>query len=360
MKEKIIDFLLKNADTSIVLRVKKEILNYLSDKEEKELITKIIKQKNIQTILQSQKQDGWFGNNFHGQSPKLGSGMYDNMEVGLRYLIEKGFSPENKYIKKAINSFLLREPFDYITYRVKPPMPPATDYTYTASGLYLARSSIIIRAGYEYLFPENDFIHLKHDIDFSFKTFSNVLNYATVDDVLDTHRKKLCFKPDVLWPCLYDLRMLAYSDGWRDKKNISLLANSINQLFSFPRSDEMVYTYIKGQYKGPCFAFIHSQGKILDIKDNGYVNLNIMELFARCGIIGQVKVLKNMYEVLIAFIDDNLDINFRVNKNEGYGWSPYFGFALEKNWKTKTKLQCDLLFRILLIIYYVEDKNREK
>jgi hypothetical protein len=327
MKEKIIEFLLENADPSIKLRIKNEILNCLSGKEEKELLNKIINQKNIQIILQSQKSDGWFGNNFHGKSQKLGAGIYDNMEVGLRYLAEKGFSPENKYIAKAMNSFLLREPYDYNTYRTKPQKPPATDYTYTASGLYLVRSSIIIRAGYEYRFPENNIINLKYDIDFSLKTFANVLNYAKIDDALDTHRKKLCFKSDVLWPCLYHLRMLAYSNGWRGERNISLLANSINHLFTFSRSDEMVYTYIDGQFKGPCFAFIHAQGKIIETKENGCISLDLMELFARCGIVKQVAQLKNMYEALLVLIDDNLETNIKINKNEARNWNPYFGFA---------------------------------
>jgi len=76
--------------------------------------------------------------------------MYDNMEVGLRFLVEKGFSAENEYVSKAINSFLLKKPFDSEAYRIKePPKAPDTDYSYTALGLYLARSSIIIRAGYE-------------------------------------------------------------------------------------------------------------------------------------------------------------------------------------------------------------------
>ena len=100
MKEKIIDFLLDNADPSIILRVKKEILGCITKKEEKDLLDKISIQKNVQIVIQSQKQDGWFGNNFHGQSQKLGSGMFDNMEVGLRYLAEKGFPPKNKYIAK--------------------------------------------------------------------------------------------------------------------------------------------------------------------------------------------------------------------------------------------------------------------
>lgn len=353
IKKKIIDFLVNNADPSIVLRVKKEILNCLTSKEEEVLLGKIIDQKNVQTVIQSQKPDGWFGNCFHGQSPSLGAGMYDNMEVGLRYLVEKGFSPGNEYIKKAVESFLSREPFDP-AYRIKPPKAPDTDYSYTACGLYLARSSVIIRAGYEYILPQNNFIDLKHDIDYSFNSFASVLNYGDVDDVIDAHRKKLCFKLGVIWPCLYDLRMLAHSQGWRTERNTNLLADSVDQLFSLSQYDEMVYTYKKGQFVGPAFALIHQQMKILEIMDEDRISLDIMELFARCGIVKQVTLLKNKYDFMLNLIDDNLNVNIKIDKNKSHGWSPYFGFALEEDWKTNIRLQCDLLFRVLLILTFVE------
>jgi len=353
MKEKIIGFLLENADPSIVLRVKKEILNNLCQKDEEEFLSKILPQKNVQSVIQSQKPDGWLGNAFHGQSPKQGAGMYDNMEVGLRYLAEKGFPPENEYISKAVNSFLLKEPFDP-AYGGKPPKPPDTDYTYTACGLYLARSSIIIRAGYEHKLFQNNFINLKHDIDYSFKTFLNVLNFTDVSEVIDTHRKKPCFKPGVLWPCMYDLRMLAHSRDWRSEKNISLLADSVSCLFSLPHSrEEMVYTYIKGQFTGPCFAFINWQFRIVQYYAER-ITLEIMELFARCGVVNQVEVLKNQYNSLLMLIDENFNVNIDEAKQKNYGWSPYFGFALEENWKSEIKRRCDILFRVLLIIHFTE------
>lgn len=354
IKQKIVDHLIGNADPSIVLRVKKEVINKLSKEEENELLSKITQQKIVQIIIQSQKPDGWFGNHFHGQSAKFGAGMYDNMEVGLRYLAEKGFPPENEYISKAVNSFLLKEPLDAAAYRIKPPVPPETDYTYTAIGLYLARSTIIIRAGYEFLLPPNDFIDLKHDIDFSYKSFTGVLNYSSLDDVIDTSKRQLCFKQGVRWPCMYDLRMLAHSRGWRNEQSVSLLADSVNHLFSFPHTDEMVYTYRKGQFIGPCFAFINSQAKNIGIMDKDNISLDLMELFARCGIIKKVALLKEMYESLLARVDDDLNANISLDKRKNFGWSPYFGFALEEDWKSKGKMQCDLLFRILLIMHYAE------
>ena len=351
MKNKIINFLFDYADPSIILRVKKEILNCLSEKEEKELLGKIISQKNVQTVIQSQKSDGWFGNNFHGQSPKNNAGMYDNMEVGLRYLAEKGFSSENEYISKAVSSFLSKEPFD-AAYGCGKPETPEADYKYTASGLYIARSSIILRAGYENKLPENDFIDLKRDVDFSFKTFADVLNYATADEIIDRQKKKPCFKENILFPCLYHLRMLAHSVSWRNSSDISILVSSLNHLLSFQQTDEMVYTYIKGQYRGPCFALIHAQGRILGIAEKDFIPLDMMELFARCKVVKGVELLKYKYDRLLSLIDENLNVN--IDSQNGNNWNPYLGFALEVDWKKKIRLQCDLLFRVLLIMHYTE------
>jgi len=347
MKEKIIHFLLNNADPSIVLRTKKEVLNYISEKEEGQLLGKIIHQKKMQSLIQSQKPDGWLGNEFHGQS---GGGVDNNMEVGLRYLAEKGLPPENEYVSKAVGSFLLDEPLCN-EFRLK---APADDYEYTAFALYLLRSSVIIRAGYENLLPENDSIDLKHDIDVSYKTFINVLNYANVDDVVDASKRKFCFNTGVLWPCSYDLRILAHSQGWRMSNNVSLLADSLNHLFSFSHDmDKMIYTLKDGQFRSPCLAFIHNQMYCLGLMDEKFFNYDLMELFARCGVVKQVDFLKKKYDYMLSLVDENLCINYKVDTG-GNSWNPYFGFALEEDWKTKVRKQCDLLFRFLLIIHYAD------
>jgi len=352
MKEKIIDYLLENADPSIVLRIKREILNNLSPSEENDLIEKIISQKNIQTILQAQKPDGWIGNYFHGQSVSEGAGMYDNMEVGLRFLAEKGFPPENEYIYKAVKSFLLEEPAYHPNIK-PPPKAPESDYAYTALGMYLMRSSVIIRAGYEYLLPKNEFINLSYDIDFSFNTFTNVLNHADLDDVIDYSKRKLFFKQGTQWPCSYDLRNLAHSRGWRNAKNQSLLANSLNKLFSLPHDREThVYTYIKERFISPAQAFFHSGIYNLGLMEEDYINFDLLELFARCGVMHQVDFLKNKYEYMLSQINADLTINYKMPSKER-NWGPYGGFALEEDWRTKTKKQCDFLFRVLIVMHYV-------
>ena len=53
-KEKIIDFLLNNASPSIILRVKKEILKDITEKEEKELQDQIFNEKTMKLITEKQ------------------------------------------------------------------------------------------------------------------------------------------------------------------------------------------------------------------------------------------------------------------------------------------------------------------
>jgi len=353
MKQQIIDFLLANADPSIVLRVKKEVLGSLSSTEEAELLEKIIPQKIVQLIIQSQKPDGWFGGAFHGNY--VGGKHYDNMEVGLRYLVEKGFTHENEYISKAVKCLLHKEPFDS-AYRIKEPKAPNTDYSLTSFGLYLYRSSIILRAGYEHLVPKGHFINLKHDVGFSLANFANVLNYENSEDAIETHRKKACFKQGVLWPCMYHLRMLAHSQSWRNEQNKMLLAKSVNHLTTFSQSGVDVYTYRRGQFISPCWSFIFTSITADDSITNGVVGtswFDIMELYARCGIINRIPVLKNEYDTMLTLIDEDLRLSFKCcTKKNSFHWGPYGGIALETDWRSTLKVQCDILFRILLIIHY--------
>ena len=46
-------------------------------------------------------------------------------------------------------------------------------------------------------------------------------------------------------------------------------------------------------------------------------------------------MLADMYESLLARVDDDLDVNISLDKRKDHGWSPYFGFALEEDWKDK-------------------------
>ena len=85
--------------------------------------------------------------------------------------------------------------------------------------------------------------------------------------------------------------------------------------------------------------------------DEEWLNLDLMELFARCKVVNKVAFLKSKYEHLISLVDDDLNVNYKIASSER-AWGPYGGYALEEDWRTKNKKKCDALFRILLIIHY--------
>lgn len=350
IKQKMMEFLLNNADPSIVLRTKKEILNQISEKEEEELLTKITIQKNVQTVIKSQKPDGWFGNNFHGSSGQRGAGMYDNMEVGIRFLAEKGFTNKHPILRKAMDSLLRRDELDPDYHNCG---TLKNDYEHACQGLHLSRSSILLRAGFESELPVNEKINLKFDISYSLKSFLYVLGVKSIDVVLDDYKDVKVFKPKLLWPCIYDLRMLAFSNGWRNDENIYLLVKSIDKLFDLPQGGISVYNKINHALKAPCGHFIHR--RILPEKDGFNVSsfwLDNMELFARCGVVQKVNKLKKEIEWLTDVIDKETGICRIAPDNYLWKYGPYSGLALEESPKTLLKRQCDVTFRALLIIYY--------
>ena len=68
-----IDFLLKNANHSIRLRLKKEILGCITAEEEAELIAQIKEESIYKLIASCQKENGWLGNGFHGPNKDAGA-----------------------------------------------------------------------------------------------------------------------------------------------------------------------------------------------------------------------------------------------------------------------------------------------
>ena len=215
----------------------------------------------------------------------------------------------------------------------------------------MPRSSVIIRAGYESLLSTCEEIDLEFDIDFSIQSFRAVLSVSTPDEIIETRKGKLCFKKGVLWPCIYHLRMLAFSQGWRSKENMDVLGRSIAALYEFPAKG-FVYTYYDGQLKGPCMAFVHNTPINETLIDGtvGGMYFDRLELLARCGALTRVDVLKREYELLMNYIDENGFFTGKVIHKYALEWSPFFGFALEEDWRTRVRQQCDILFRVLMIM----------
>jgi len=349
--QKSIDFLLENANPSIKLRVKKEILGSITAEEEAELISQIKKEPIYTLIASCQKENGWLGNGFHG--PNKNAGSYENQEVGTKWLAEKAVGKNDPVLKRAMDAFIKTELTD-LCYRTKGKY--FDEFRYAANGQNLIRCACIARAGYD------DIIDIKPQILLALDSFKRVLE---VDSILDITRikkvsgkEKRIFNDYEKWPCYYHLDILAHTQSWKTEENIKLLAEAVKKLMRTDRPECQVggdswVGYVLGTVG--CLK----EGYTLGYDKDGirHTYLDRVEWLCRCGLAPYITELQAEVELLANSIDENGICRASVDENQLRGISTYGGQQLEVDWKTETKKYCDITFRASLIMHYSEVKN---
>ncbi len=207
-----IDFLMNNACPSIRFRVFKEIHNKTFDINEMAYYQgQILQDEVVKGIIDKQQTNGWIGREFHGE---------DGVETYIRLLHEKGVSIENEAFLKALNS-IRGEDTSFANSFLK--VGRILDEK-CLGGSYLLRAVLFAYAGME----SETFV--QEQINNSLSAFRSVLNISSFDEISEKYKDKLVFKPGVRFPCIYDLRLLAYTHTWRTDETLSMIAASINRL----------------------------------------------------------------------------------------------------------------------------------
>lgn len=349
--QKSIDYLLDNANPSIKLRVKKEILGGINSKEEAELISQIKIEPIYALIASCQKENGWLGNGFHG--PNKNAGPYENQEVGTKWLAEKAVGRDDTVLKRAMDAFITTELID-LCYRTKGKY--FDEFRYAANGQNLIRCACIARARYD------DIIDIKPQIQLALDSFRHVLE---VDSILDITRikkvsgkEKRVFNDYEKWPCYYHLDILSHTESWKTEDNIKMLAESVKKLMRTDRPECQVggdswVGYVLGTVG--CLKEGYALGYDKDGIHHTY--LDRVEWLCRCGLAPYIPELQSEVELLANSIDETGVCRASVDENQLKGISTYGGQQLEVDWKTETKKYCDITFRALLIMHYSEVKN---
>jgi len=349
MKEKIIEFLLENANSSIKRRVKSEVLNNLTSDENQE---QILQEPLIQKIISCQKENGWIGNSLHGG--------IDTQEGGTKYLAEKALNKETPVLKRAMDAFV-NVPLDDWCYDTRGKI--IDEFKVTGHGHNLIRCACIARAGYD------DVINIEPQIQLSLDCFKRVLEVDSVLDISHPIRngKLRVFNDNERWPVRYHLDILAHTSSWKNEKNIKMLTDSVAKMMKTDRPELVNFTPASwvGYALGPLGGF-PAQGLTvkatcllpspvnIHYRDKPEVYLlEYIEWFARCGIVPYVPSLKEAVDDIENSIDENGICHAPVL--EVKGWGPYAGMRLETDWKTPVRRFCDITFRALLILHYAEE-----
>lgn len=351
--QKSIDFLLENANPSIRLRVKKEILGSITAEEETELQTEIMSEPIYQLIANCQKENGWLGNGFHG--PNKNAGPYENQEVGTKYLAEKGVGKSNPVLKRAMDAFVTTELTD-LCYRTKGKY--FDEFRYAANGQNLIRCACIARAGYD------DIIDIKPQIQLALDSFRRVLEVDSALDITKIRKsggkEKRVFNDYERWPCYYLLDILAHTESWKTDENIKMLAESVKKLMRTDRPECQVggdswVGYVLGTVG--CMKEGYTLG--YDKEGIHYTYLERVEWLCRLGIASYVPKLQTEVDILANSIDESGICRATVDENQLKGISTYSGQQLEVDWKTDTRKLCDITFRALLILHYAKGGKYE-
>ncbi len=346
LMEKMISFLLPNANPSIVYRIKKEILHDISEEEENKLQELILSEKIIQLIVACQKENGWLGNGYHGSNKN--AGRFENQETGVKYLAEKGVHRETNVLKKAMIAFK-ELPFSDPCYS-RSAGETGDEFRYAANGHNLFRCACIARAGFE------DFIDIFPQIKLSLESFKRVLEVDSILDVsrLITKKNERVFNEYEKWPCRYHLDILAHTNSWRSNDSSSMLAKSIEKMMCNDRPE--LFGLTASTWVGHilrtagCFP---SQGFNLvdEINGESRYNLEYLVWLAKCGIIPYSPKLQEIVHKIMEKVNGDGICEISVD-NTFRNWGPYGGLQLEVDWKSKTRKNCDITFRVLQLFYY--------
>jgi hypothetical protein len=163
--------------------------------------------------------------------------------------------------------------------------------------------------------------------------------------------------------------MLAYTQSWRNKENVKIIAQAVNQMMR--TDDPTLVSFIpnsqvgcfgggfpaqgltvkgSGLYPSPIMCPIGKDGKDY----NGVYHFTHLETFARCGIIPQVPALQKIVNEIADSIDRDGICRLPNVCERLFRTGKYYGLQLETDWRTKTRKMCDITFRALLILHYAE------
>ena len=351
MRDAMIAFLLKNANPSIKSRVKSEILHNLTQSEAIQYQEQIMQEAVIQRISSVQKENGWIGKGLHGG--------FESQEGGTKYLAEKALDRETPVLKRAMEAFA-NIPLDDWCYDTRGVV--IDEFKVTGHGHNLIRCACIARAGFD------DVIDIAPQIQLSLDCFRRVLE---VDSVLDVSRpirggKLRVFNDGEKWPCRYHLDILAHTSSWKTEENIKMLAESVSKMMKtdHPELVNVIPSSWVGYALGSLGGF-PSQGLsvlsatllpspiCIPCRDKPIVYLmEYIEWFACCGVVPYIPALREVVESIGKSVDT--DGICRAPTLETKGWGPYCGSNLEVDWKSKIRKACDITFRALLILHYVD------
>ena len=330
------DTLLECACPSIQYRLRLELLGEDSQTSAmQELQKKILGDKKVQEVIAWQQADGWLAWDFHGQC---------SIESGIRILCEKGISPANPVLARALQAL---EAHPERTVRGLGKVGPFLDEN-ALGGSNMIRAVVFAYAGIEQM-PL-----IQQQIQLALEEFRAVLNIHSIDDLVEPYHDHLILRQGLIWPSLFALRLLASTQSWRDPSNLELFGRSLTRLIELSPIPAF-YVRKRSQLIAPAsFCMDHFAPRLDTLDDMHWMMwFQRMELLARTGVVRYVPALQRQISELQNYLDpDKGQFTLPINHRYFREWNAYTGVMLENDWRIPLRRTNDLTFRSLLIQHY--------
>ncbi len=366
-----IDFLLENAGPVIQYRLRKDILNNLSPKDEGDLLEQIYQTPHFKLLQSYVKPNGYIGSGMHSyenwRGVKLHETPLQDGEAAARllsyYAIPKTHPIVVNFVAAMRNEDTLRKEFSYIP-------PEISRFEHRYEGLNNGNSLMsMIYAMQAMLGYGDDFDDVREFQQISLQGFRRILEMSSLEEITkrNTNSKRRYNYPyieaDEYFPDVYTLTMLAYTKNWRTDENVKMLADAINHINSIMKPENNLHIRINGKYYAPCFAFIRPFRAFNPNLIDSILYRRPLTEIAMLGVGENVNIvresIKNIEQVLSG--DGILKMNFSVPHNKRYSPkkieypSAYVDVRLEPDYKSKTSLMCDLTFWAVEFLHLCEN-----
>lgn len=375
MKNKSIDFLLKNAGPVIQYRLRKEIIGKISE-EDKRFLDEIYELPYFKLVEKYVKPDGYIGSGMHSWDNWRGTVLHETPlqdgETAARllsyYAIPKEHPIVANFVKVMRSEEILPQEFSYI--------PPEVErYNNRMIGIHngncLGALLYTMQAMLGYGDDYDDLIEFQQ---IALKGFERVLQISSLDEIVKKRKgaekkyKLPYIEADEYFPNAYTLETLAYTQSWRTKENIQMLADSFNHINKIMKQDNRIHVKIKSRYYAPCFAFVTPIRAFAPNYIDTITYRRILTEIAMLGVGDNVNVIKESLAAVSAATNEEgiLKMNFEQPHNKRYSPlkieypTPYVDVKLEQNYKNGLGLDCDLTFWAVQLRALVEKGKRDE
>ena len=340
--QNLIDFLLENAPSNILYRVKKEILQERTDSPEMlSLQSQILNLPKVKKAFACQRENGFFGSVIHGV-------YFDGFDSTVDLLKRNGVELTDTRMVKAREALT-----DWKDYE--------KDHFYKSGnvmdehgrgGFRAIWAEQLVELGADETLPQ-----ITEQIEIALKAFRGALEYSSPDDFskIATFRGEPCryYIKGATFPAANHIRILEKTLSWRTEDNLAMVKRSFAHCKEIMRDyhDGVIYVNC-GHLVGPFnYNWSAPKGKI-SIRDFDTHPIDFawfMKGLGSASIAYPVFDDDNPYlvESLVAMIEDKYFID-SISAEQLRMFKNYASIA--PSWRKNENITCDLYFPILLAL----------